>query len=58
MNATHLLKKDHGTVKELFMQFETAGDHAYQKKQTVFEKIHHELEVHAEVEEKNFSTLP
>ena len=46
MNATHLLKKDHATVKELFIQFEKAGDRAYQKKQTIFEKIHRELETH------------
>ncbi len=54
MNAVDLLKKDHVTVKELFTQFEKAGDRAYQKKQAVFEKIHHELAAHAEVEEKCF----
>jgi len=54
MNATHLLKKDHATVKELFIQFEKAGDRAYQKKQTIFEKIHRELDAHAEVEEELF----
>jgi len=54
MNAIPLLKKDHATVKELFTQFEKAGDRAYQKKQAIFEKIHRELEAHAAVEEVLF----
>ncbi|HEV8712376.1 MAG TPA: hemerythrin domain-containing protein [Candidatus Binatia bacterium] len=54
MNVTRLLEKDHTTVKELFKQFEKAGDRAYQKKQAIFEQINHELKAHAQVEEDIF----
>ena len=54
MNAIQLLKKDHATVKELFAQFEHAGDRAYHTKQTIVKQIHQALEVHAQLEEELF----
>ena len=54
MNAIQLLKKDHATVKELFTQFEHAGDRAYQTKQAIFGKIYAALGTHAALEEELF----
>ncbi len=54
MNAVKMLKQDHEEVKDLFKQFESAGDRAYQKKQELAEKVFHELEVHTKLEEEIF----
>lgn len=54
MNPFTLLKEDHKKVKELFKEFEAAGDRAYRKKQDIAEQICNELEVHATVEEEIF----
>jgi len=54
VNAVKMLKQDHEEVKDLFKQFESAGDRAYQKKQELAEKVFHELEVHTKLEEEIF----
>ena len=54
MEATKLLKKDHAAVKDLFKQYEKAGDRAYKAKKDLFERIKEELEVHSKIEEEIF----
>ena len=53
-NAIEMLKSDHHKVKELFRQYEAAGDRAYQKKQGIAEEVFTELEVHTTLEEELF----
>ena len=54
MKATTLLKKDHDTVRDLFKQYEKAGDRAFQTKKDLFEQVKTELEIHAAIEEEIF----
>ena len=54
MEATALLKKDHAAVKALFKKYEAAGDQAEQTKQSLFDQIQAELDVHAAIEEQLF----
>jgi len=54
MDAIALLKDDHKKVKELFKQYEAAGDKAHQKKQRIAEQVFQELEVHTKLEEDIF----
>lgn len=54
MNVLSLLKKDHDTVKSLFLKFERAGKSAYDKKSELFEQIRLELIVHSRAEEEIF----
>lgn len=54
MNALTLLKNDHAEVKALFSQIEELGDRANAARKTLFQKIDHELTMHAKVEEKVF----
>ena len=54
MEATALLKKDHAAVKALFEKYEAAGDDAEQTKQSLFDQIQAELDVHAAIEEQIF----
>ena len=54
MEATALLKKDHAAVKALFKKYEAAGDSAEQTKQSLFDQIQAELDVHAAIEEQIF----
>ena len=54
MEATKLLKKDHDTVRDLFKQYEKAGDKAFQTKKSIFEQVKTELEIHATIEEEIF----
>ena len=54
MNAVQLLKKDHQTVKELFKQYEEAGERAHQKKQRIAEHVCEALEAHTTIEEEIF----
>ena len=51
MNAIELLKKDHDTVDQLFQKVKANedGDNT-----ATFEKIKHELDIHAHIEEKIF----
>jgi hemerythrin-like domain-containing protein len=53
-NAIELLKSDHQKVKELFRQYEAAGDRAYQKKQGIAQEVFTELEIHTTLEEELF----
>lgn len=54
MKALSLLKKDHTTVKDLFKQYEKAGDRAFQQKESLFNQVRNELEMHAKIEEEIF----
>lgn len=54
MDAIQLLKDDHKKVKELFSQYESAGEKAHQKKQRIAEQVFAELEVHTKLEEEIF----
>jgi hemerythrin-like domain-containing protein len=53
-DAVEMLKHDHAQVKDLFRQYEAAGDRAYQKKQRIAEEVFTELEVHTTLEEELF----
>ena len=53
-NAIDLLKADHARVKELFHQYEAAGNRAYHKKKGIAEEVCTELEVHTTLEEEFF----
>jgi hemerythrin superfamily protein len=53
-NAIEMLKSDHHKVKELFRQYEAAGDRAYQKKKGIAEEVFTELEIHTTLEEELF----
>jgi hemerythrin superfamily protein len=48
------LKKDHEKVKKLFKDYEDAGEHATQKKQSIADQVFQELTVHAKIEEEIF----
>ena len=54
VSATKLLKKDHDTVRDLFKQYQDAGERAFQTKKQLVETISGELEIHAQIEEKIF----
>jgi hemerythrin superfamily protein len=54
MDAIDLLKADHKKVKELFRQYEEAGDRAYQKKKGIAEEVFTEITVHSTLEEELF----
>jgi hemerythrin superfamily protein len=54
VNAVQMLKADHQKVKELFEQFEQAGDRAYAKKREIAEQVFEELEIHTKLEEEIF----
>lgn len=54
MNAVKILKQDHDKIQDLFKKYEAAGDHAFQKKKNLSDKIFMELEVHSTIEEEIF----
>jgi len=54
MDAITLLKDDHKKVREMFREFEAAGDRAYKTKQRIAEQVFMELEVHSKIEEEIF----
>ena len=54
MNAIQVLMKDHEEIKDLFKQFEEAGERAMKKKQTIAEKALKELHSHTQMEERIF----
>ena len=54
MNPIELLKNDHDEAKELFKQYEEAGDNALSKKLALFEQIRDALTVHMDIEETIF----
>jgi hemerythrin-like domain-containing protein len=49
-----LLKADHDKVRALFREFESAGENAHKKKQSIAERVFRELEVHTKIEEEVF----
>ncbi|MCC6272946.1 MAG: hemerythrin domain-containing protein [Deltaproteobacteria bacterium] len=54
MNPYQLLKEDHKKVKNLFKEYERAGEKAYKTKLQIAREVFHELDVHAAVEEEVF----
>lgn len=54
MNAVKHLIEEHQEIKDLFSQFEAAGERAHKKKQMVAEKVIKELHAHAQQEEQIF----
>jgi hemerythrin superfamily protein len=54
VNAVQHLIQEHQEIKELFSQFEAAGERAYKKKQTIAEKVIKEITSHAQEEEQIF----
>ena len=54
MDAITLLKQDHKTVKQLFAQFDKAGENAHVRKREIVDKLIEELSVHAAIEEQYF----
>ncbi len=54
MNAVDLLIQDHEAIRELFDQFEEAGEQAHQQKQTIAEKVIEEITAHSQLEEEIF----
>jgi hemerythrin-like domain-containing protein len=54
MNAVQVLLKDHKEIRELFGQFEEAGERAYKTKQALAEKVIEELTAHSKMEERIF----
>jgi hemerythrin-like domain-containing protein len=53
-DAVEMLQHDHAQMKDLFRQYEAAGDRAYQKKQRIAEEVFTELEVHTTLEAELF----
>jgi len=49
-----MLKADHQKVKELFDQYEAAGDRKSKAKQTIVAEVFAALEVHTHLEEEIF----
>ncbi len=54
MDAIRLLKTAHQDLRGLFRQYESAGDHAGEKKQELADRIIEDLKIHFEVEEQIF----
>jgi hypothetical protein len=52
MRATDLLRQDHQHVQDLFLRLQQAG--SGDERQSLFDEIHDELEVHAQLEEEIF----
>src|SRR5438874_8530155 len=53
-DAIALLKADHRTVKQLFKEFNAAGERAYASRRRIVDKIITELSIHAGIEETVF----
>jgi hemerythrin-like domain-containing protein len=51
MDAFELLEKDHRKVEKLFEQLEPTTERAIKTREELFEKLKHELDVHAHIEE-------
>ncbi len=49
-----MLTKDHDKVKQLFREYESAGDRAYDRKQGIADEVFTELEIHSAIEEEIF----
>jgi hemerythrin superfamily protein len=54
MDAIEMLKADHKKVKELFRQYEAAGDRAHQKKKGIAEEVFTEISIHSTLDEELF----
>jgi hemerythrin-like domain-containing protein len=51
MDAFELLEKDHRKVEKIFEQLEPTTERAVKTRGELFEKLKHELDVHAHIEE-------
>ena len=49
-----MLTKDHEKVKQLFREFEAAGERGQDRKEAIAEEVFNELEIHSTVEEEIF----
>src|SRR5262249_31584535 len=54
VDAIQMLTDDHSGLKDLFKEYEGAGEDAHQKKRGIVEKVFQELEVHTKLEEEIF----
>ena len=54
MNAFQLLKEDHQKVSGIFQQLEPTTERAEKTRTELFAKLHEELDIHAQIEEKVF----
>jgi len=54
MDVILLLTDDHREVKELFHEYESAGERAHKRKQRIVEQVFHALQAHTRVEEEIF----
>jgi hemerythrin superfamily protein len=52
MNAFQLLKEDHQKVSGLFQQIEPTTERAEKTRTELFARLHEELDIHAQIEEK------
>jgi hemerythrin-like domain-containing protein len=53
-SATELLKSQHDEVRELFKQYDRAGESAYATRKRLIDEASRQLEIHSELEEKIF----
>ena len=53
-NAIDILKDDHGTIKNLFAQYEEAQSQAYEARQWIAQNVFRELDLHSQLEEQIF----
>jgi len=54
MSVLEVLKKDHSTIKDLFAQFDSTEELAFEKKAEVFDRIRQEIFLHSKTEEEIF----
>ena len=54
MDAIDMLKADHQKVKELFRQYEAAGERAYRKKKGIAEEVCTEITIYSRLEVELF----
>jgi len=52
--ATELLKSQHDEVRELFRQYDKAGENAHAARKRLIDEASRQLEIHSELEEKIF----
>ena len=53
-SATELLKTQHDEVRELFKQYDEAGENAHATRKRLIDEASRQLEIHSELEEKIF----
>ena len=53
-SATDMLREDHDRVRDLFKEYDDAGERAAKTRKSLVERISDDLDVHAQIEEKIF----